>query len=66
MDIKYTPVTLPSSALLYGRHGQVRTILTDTIRFVFGCDLPLVSFGYENVCAHLQHKTNIPKYPISC
>ncbi len=57
MDIKYTPNTLPLSALLYGRHGQVRTILSDPIRFLFGHDLPLVSFGFDNVRAHLQQKT---------
>jgi hypothetical protein len=45
------------SALLYGRHGQVRTILSDPIRFLFGHDLPLVSFGFDNVRAHLQQKT---------
>ncbi len=57
MDIKYPPNTLPLSALSYGRHGQVRRILTEPIRCFFGCDLPLASFGSDNLCAHLQQKT---------
>jgi hypothetical protein len=45
------------SALLHGRHGQVRRFLTEPIRCFFRCDLPLSSFGSDNLCAHLQQKT---------
>jgi hypothetical protein len=41
------------SALLYGRHGQVRTILTDPIRFflVVTCHLyHLALITYVHIC----------------